>query len=424
MFPIPDIRALRHRAAAKDTIHQCARRAVLVLALVALIAPLTATGDTGASGAQAHRCAEPPRQTQDDLAVTSLAADRRIGVETARARMRAQYRSDELAVRVQRVLGERYGGLWIDTADDDRLTVGVVQRPGMTDVTAKVRELAAVCGTGEVTDVVPVSFPMTALVSGIDWLGTEVARTNQGAPAALGAAVIPSQNAVVLRLPADGTLTGVQQALVQHARERLGAMLQLEITTANARPAFCDIQSDVCDPPLRAGVAPYLFQQKWCTLAFLARSRSDQKLYIMTAGHCVRDAFVGIDYRTVTWQTRQPRNNNNFHDIGKPHSSYFDSRGDAALITVNNPQGWAARAWAWSVQPRNPAERGLPDRRGRHTGTGETGPTNLPHRYDHQHGLRNGHRHLRRRAIRGRQQSTLSIHTDIDAAKQRVHTAG
>jgi hypothetical protein len=336
---------------------QTAPRPAVRLLVVAVALALTfAAGGGGAAAAQARRCAEPPTETIEDVAVSSLASDRGIGTGAAEQRLRAQYMSDELAARVRRATGADFGGLWVATANDDRITVGVVRRQGAADLSGAVRRLAAECGIGDVTDVVDVSFSMADLKQGIEWLAGEVARVNEGAPAPLGAALIPSRNAVVLRLPADGSLTTAQQALVDRAQQRYGTMLRLEETPVRPRPLACDYSWDACDPPLRAGVAAYIGGWDLCTYAFLARSRSDNKLYIMTAGHCVRDAFGGVDTRGQTWQAMQPRYGVSLHDVGRPHSSYFDSRGDAALVNVNNPSGWAPRAWVW-VRPSADTQR-------------------------------------------------------------------
>jgi streptogrisin C len=86
-----------------------------------------------------------------------------------------------------------------------------------------------------------------------------------------------------------------------------------------------------CSPPLRGGVAIYNdvgTATGKCTSAFVARSRSDQKLYLMTAGHCIR--HVDDDAWFTRWSNRN-------HTIGAAHNWVFDSRGDMAILNINRP---------------------------------------------------------------------------------------
>jgi hypothetical protein len=113
-----------------------------------------------------------------------------------------------------------------------------------------------------------------------------------------------------------------------------------------------------CDPPLRAGVR--LNSSDSCSSGFLARSRSDNVLYVVTAGHC--EYVVGLYYGVWggNWTTRQPRNGATNHIVGPVHSWTYSASGDSGIIRVVNPTGWNARAWAYvhastpQVQPPPP----------------------------------------------------------------------
>ena len=296
-------------------------------------------------------CAAGPAVDLADPAVTSLATDRRIDIRAAAERMRTQDRAGELADRARAALRSEFGGFWVQTGKDDRLAIGVVG--GRRNALA--RQIAADCGLGAATDVVPVAHPVADLKRTVVELSAEIGRVNTGAPNPLGAALLTGENVVELRVPADGGLSAAQQALVSAAQARYGSMLRTRTTAIKAAPAGCDVLIGSCDAPLRAGIATFTSpaqEASWCTLGFLARSRSDGKLYAMTAGHCVHDPVRGVDTRNDVWWARQPATGG-FHHIGTPHTSYFDYRGDAALVNVNNPAGWQARAWVW-VRPPEP----------------------------------------------------------------------
>jgi hypothetical protein len=73
-----------------------------------------------------------------------------------------------------------------------------------------------------------------------------------------------------------------------------------------------------------------------CTTGPIVRSNSDNKLYVMTAGHCIADAAG------TTWRERF--SNGALHPIGTGHSYFLGGRDDEGLITINNPAGWTPRA--------------------------------------------------------------------------------
>lgn len=68
-----------------------------------------------------------------------------------------------------------------------------------------------------------------------------------------------------------------------------------------------------------------------CTAGFIARSRSDNKPYVLTAGHC--------DDTSANWSTQFA--DESAHVIGPFHNSDYSSTIDAGIIRVNNPSGWS-----------------------------------------------------------------------------------
>ncbi len=121
-------------------------------------------------------------------------------------------------------------------------------------------------------------------------------------------------------------------------------MVRIDVVDEPPTEDACTSQSaePFCDPPLRAGISIRYRNSSGsaCSAGFPARSRSDRRLYLMTAGHCVRN-------RGLTWVTRFP--GGTVHDIGPRHSCVA-GRGpanncrqgpaDAALLRVTNPSGW------------------------------------------------------------------------------------
>ena len=69
----------------------------------------------------------------------------------------------------------------------------------------------------------------------------------------------------------------------------------------------------------------------------MARSRTDGKYYLFTAGHCVRD--VQLDGGTGSWSAFFP--DGTTHVIGSAHNFIYDTRGDMAILNINNPVGWS-----------------------------------------------------------------------------------
>jgi len=111
----------------------------------------------------------------------------------------------------------------------------------------------------------------------------------------------------------------------------------LRTGTYQGTPSFRACAYPYCDPPLRGGIR-ILGGGGSCTGAFLARSRSDNRLYQFTAGHC---AYFG---GTGTWSTRFA--NGELHAIGAIGDRWrLGSAGDMAIIQVANPDGWRARTW-------------------------------------------------------------------------------
>jgi hypothetical protein len=285
--------------------------------------------------------AAPPAAPADvDLAVRDLAADRGISLGEAQRRIGWQRLAPDLARDAAARLGDRFGGVWIDTADNDRVKIGVVGWNAGDGAAAwgdaAVRGAAAAKGLAAAVDPVAVRHSLAELERGNAWLAGRLVAVNAGAGATLTAGIRPDRNAVELQLPAAGTLTAAQRGLVDEARLRLGSALLVGAYAGRATARACAYP--YCDPPLRGGIR-ITNSGRGCTGAFIARSRVDSALYQFTAGHCVAGGF------TDSWSTRFT--NGSTHVVGPRHNSRFASNGDMAILRINNPAGWTPRAWVY-----------------------------------------------------------------------------
>lgn len=101
-----------------------------------------------------------------------------------------------------------------------------------------------------------------------------------------------------------------------------------------------------CTAPLRGGVemlAPYSgggSAGTLCSTGLMARSKTDNKLYVLTAGHCIQTS----DIHQAQWNAVFPGGGQ--HVIGPGHNENFgqNDNGDAGIIAVTNTN-WTARAW-------------------------------------------------------------------------------
>ncbi|GAA1866974.1 S1 family peptidase [Myceligenerans crystallogenes] len=306
------------------------------LALAGVLAGLSATALTPAGPAGGRPPADP--------AALSLAAERGISAQEAERRLGWQRSADAVARDVTASIGaDRFGGLWIDPADD-RLKVGVVAGAGTasSDLTRAVGRVAAGHDVAGAVDVVPVARPERELAAANRWIASRVEAASAGATGTLSTGYRPSRGTVLIGVPAEPS--AAQRALVEAAGRKFGDLVETYRTEGEPVARACGFP--YCDPPLRGGV------RTWggggCTLGFIARSRADGKLYGLTAGHCVTK---GTMYYTL-FATDQSS-----HWIGPGHNRVFGGSGDAGIIDISNPTGWRPRAWVYVGE--SPARDGV-----------------------------------------------------------------
>jgi streptogrisin C len=327
-------------------------RRLTVLGLVGLLTAVLLASQAAAAGPRPVGAVEPSPYLANaaDPAVTTLASDLGISIREAQRRLGWQEPAIQLAGKLERALGERYGDLWFDPADGGRVKVGIVG--GNSAIAARLiarRKLTAV------TDLVAVRHSYAELQQAATWLTAETARANPPARNGLvkGLSVWrrPDKNAVELDLPRGQRLTSTQQATVAAARQRLGSKLALGTWAGQMRDLACVWSFNEasrktvfnCDPPLRGGLTLYIrsgtsfFAQ--CTVGFNAKSTVDGKWYVMTAGYCGSPG--------TTFYVFQPRDGQ-FHVLGNMHrciwggpgSCVFASDDDEGIITIDNVPGW------------------------------------------------------------------------------------
>ncbi len=266
--------------------------------------------------------------------VVGLARERNITAAEAQVRLQWQQRAPALVDAAQASLGEAFGGVWIDPSDGDRVKIGVTAlQSGNTKLSAVARGAAETVGLLEAHDVVRVQHSLHELERANAWLSDEVARVNQGASEHLSAGLRIDRNAVYLHVPVSGDLSAEQRALVALASATLDDALVID-ARANKYSAYA-CTYPFCDPPLRGGIR-IMNAAKSCTGGFVARSNVDNKLYMMTAGHC------GFGAQGVWWTDFQ---DSSAHNIGSTWHWEWNSGGDMSIITVDNVAGWSPRGW-------------------------------------------------------------------------------
>jgi hypothetical protein len=288
-----------------------------------------------------------------DPAVASLAAEYGLSVAEADARIAWQHRAGDLQPVVAARLGDTFGGMWISQAEGGRIRLGVA---GDVAAVASADRALAEVGLAEVTDVVPVTYSMRELYAVRDVVLDEVRRLRAKDPnASFEVGIMPDSNSVLVSLPSSGFGGRSASAFATDLVGTLGDAIRVDFDAGPVYTSACDFPR--CDKPLRGGVAignagtKAASVRSECTAAFLARSRTDNLLYLMTAGHCGRNH---PDDLWRTWDSDARR----LH-IGRTHRRIFGGgRGDMQIIRVSEP-GWTARAWVFVTNgpdtERNPS---------------------------------------------------------------------
>jgi streptogrisin C len=259
------------------------------------------------------------------VAAKEYAAKFKVSQAVARSRLALQDRAVGLGSELERKLGRAYGGMWFDAADRGRIKVGVTAGGSV----AKVERALADRGLAKQGDVVRVRSSMSGLLRAHRRLDPQVIDLIDAGKVRTG--VEPQNNAVVVKLASS--VSAQERQRVEAVAAAAPANVVLRATgrrTLMARPTACTLP--YCTTPLRGGVRIET-SRYGCTAGFIARSRTDNKPYVLTAGHCMA-ADAG------TWSSRFP--------IGVRHSWEFGGvggngkDGDAGLLRVDPTSVWGA----------------------------------------------------------------------------------
>jgi hypothetical protein len=186
---------------------------------------------------------------------------------------------------------------------------------------------------GDATDIVEVSRSLTELISTNERIGDLI--SNIGPTNRITAGLRTDLNAIEVGIPKGAELTDAEKNLIETVEKDFGAAVVFEEYEGIA-VTHQDCNDVYCDPPLRGGNRIHN-SGTFCTNAFVARSRLDDKLYQFTAGHCA--VYGGQD----VWFTRFV--DGSAHNIGDVHNFRYGSSGDMAILHVNNEPGWDSENW-------------------------------------------------------------------------------
>jgi len=285
-------------------------------------------------------------ERDEDPAVTQIAAESYVedhggDVETARRWMQTQDLANnvddgDLGDAVFDASPAHYGGIWFDNA----------RRRMIVDLTAgasadAVRDVIAARGLAGTTDYRAVEHTQRELELAQPPLEDELA--DLVAAGLVGLARVSSRNAIEIEVASGATAA-------QHARvdaAAAGAPVRVVVTEV-AGPTLGDEELRCvfpdCDLPLRGGVRIVGLRSGECTSGFLARSRSDRKLYTMTAAHCMTEGNTGW----VITDTSGLR-----IGIGVNHSVIEPrDRGDVGLIAIAERIMGDVRPWVFVTKSK------------------------------------------------------------------------
>lgn len=260
-----------------------------------------------------------------DPAVVSLVKDYAVTVEQAVAQMETQVALQDAVAQIPPDLQRTFSEYQIDHANGGRVTVAVTDVQ-LVDAIAKHFAGFAIAEI----DTVIVALNAAELEDAAEALHERLANSPRGLA---GSNVDVSRGAlgIVTVEYIPGQLNDAEQAVIDEALANPDVYQVSEVDDIE-RPVkgACDRTGDIeCDPPLRGSVL--MTGGAICTAGFNVRSTSDNKPYVLTAGHC--DSGSGI-----VWNTQFE--DESVHAIGPFHNCRNDNVTDSGIIDVNNPTDW------------------------------------------------------------------------------------
>jgi streptogrisin C len=287
----------------------------------------------------------PPPAPSDDIAVVSLARDFQIPLQEAADRIGWQWAAVPAVPAIAQYLGASYGGAWFDT--NGRFHVGVVPADLgselATTVTPDSIPAIASADLSSVTDVTVVRWPEAELERVTTALAPDIVNVNRDASVHISLRTVAPKNAVEI-VAGTGQLTVAQMQFISSAEAQFGSrVVRSTVPGSNVTsPDACDSPQG-CDPPLRAGleIDGASITKPNCTSGPIVRSNTDNKLYVLTSGHCLNASGL-----SATWN--ETFSNGEVHHIGAGWHYLFGGSDDGGIIAINNPApypvGWGPRA--------------------------------------------------------------------------------
>jgi hypothetical protein len=302
--------------------------------------------------------APPERENQNiDQAAAAYYAQR-YGVSEIEALHRVRFQDDvsRVADEVSDALGDDYAGLWYNHTDEGRLQMVVRSQAGFASQAEpsgpgvdEAKAILAERGLLDRTDVVAGGWSRSELTAGsealVDRLGDVLSRSR------IEIGVSTSMNALYVEYSADITtedLARVTQAADQSAvpvdvRSTGSPFDPVDSMACNRSAAVIeDVAQMGCDRPLRGGmsIASDIGEQGLlCTAGFPVTSQTDDRRYLLTAGHCLEDTPS-----TEGWAGLSA--GGKFRLLGGRHSFHNGREGDVGLIAVEPDSfWWRRRGW-------------------------------------------------------------------------------
>jgi streptogrisin C len=285
---------------------------------------------------------------RDAYGVSEAVAEERIEIQDAAV---------GLAESLETAMGDAYGGMWFDAGDEGRVKVGVAMdepQPAQAAAVDAAQDIIAEQGVTADTDIIGVPESRDDLLAAEPDLTDDLDALVDAGKVRTG--LDSSQNALVVQT-AD-TVTSGEMETIEDAADAAPVEVQIDETGEPAvagDDSGCDFFEDpdriFCDAPLRGGVK--IDSNVACTAGFMTKSQSDDKRYLMTAGHCLRDdggaiwksrsavgsglgRLLNIGYEWA-WEYGPLGNRNGKSDVGiisVPKTSEWYSKSTAGYVVV------------------------------------------------------------------------------------------
>jgi YD repeat-containing protein len=263
-----------------------------------------------------------------------------IETEAARKDVDLQDHASILDSQLSQQLGANYTGEWFDPSTK-RIKVGLTSEGFEQTVEHDLDAL----GLADNADIVTESASWGQLVAAEEVIATSLSTlVNEGL---VVVEIQPNLNAVTIEKANSLTVSQAKEVTEAAAAATVSVHV-IEASTPSVAAQLDACGGGACNKPLRGGVGieAEAGSTIWhCTSGFVARSNSDNKPYVLTAGHCIKDAAVGTTWWSDTHEPLEA------HNIGKAHSYFFGSsnnvsggtteKGDAGLIAIESGSFWA-----------------------------------------------------------------------------------